>query len=117
MSYGLAYICRPCAAYVGCYKGTQKALGRLANAKLRKYKRLAHEAFDQIWKNELMKRHEAYSWLSERLGIERDYTHIGMFDVDLCEKVIEVCQDYMFQCEIEGIPHKSQQQRTLRYYY
>ena len=41
VSYGWMYICRPCDAYVGCYKGTTKALGRLANAELRKYK---HEA-------------------------------------------------------------------------
>ena len=46
VSYGWMYICRPCDAYVGCYKGTKKALGRLANAELRKYKHEAHGVFD-----------------------------------------------------------------------
>lgn len=35
----LAYLrfwqCAPCAAYVGCHKGTTKPLGRIANAELR----------------------------------------------------------------------------------
>ena len=60
VSYGWMYICRPCDAYVGCYNGTTKALGRLADAELRKYKHEAHDVFDLIWKNHLMDRHKAY---------------------------------------------------------
>ena len=95
VSYGWAYICRQCNAYVGCYKGTQKAMGRLADEELRRCKHQAHELFDQIWERKLMSRREAYTWLSQQLGTERDLTHIGMFDVDLCEKVIEVCSCYL----------------------
>lgn len=95
VSYGWMYICRPCDAYVGCYKGTTKALGRLANAELRDYKHKAHEVFDQIWKNHYMNRAKAYTWLSKLLGTERDYTHIGMFDVEMCKKVIRVSKDYI----------------------
>lgn len=95
VSYGWMYICRPCDAYVGCYKGTTKALGRLANTELRKYKHEAHEAFDKIWKNHFMDRYHAYAWLSKQLGTERDLTHIGMFDVEMCKKVIQVSTDYL----------------------
>jgi len=95
VSYGWIYICRPCDAYVGCYKWRRKALGRLANAELRKYKHEAHENFDQIWGKHLMTRHEAYTWLSEQLGTKRNLTHIGMFDEELCKRVIELSKKYL----------------------
>ena len=99
VSYGWMYICRPCDAYVGCYKGTTKALGRLANAELRKFKHEAHGVFDFIRKKHFMKRAQAYTWLSKQLGTERDYTHIGMFDVDTCKKVIAVSNKYLIERE------------------
>ena len=34
-SYGLMWLCRPCGAWVGTHEGTEKPLGRLANADLR----------------------------------------------------------------------------------
>lgn len=38
-SYGKIYLCRNCMAYVGVHKGTDKPLGRLANAELLRKKR------------------------------------------------------------------------------
>lgn len=32
-SYGMIYLCRPCVAWVGVHKGTDNALGRLANGR------------------------------------------------------------------------------------
>ena len=101
VSYGWMYICRPCDAYVGCYKGTTKALGRLADAELRKYKHEAHSVFDFIWEKHFMKRAQAYTWLSKQLGMERDYTHIGMFDVETCKKVIAVSNNYLKEKAID----------------
>lgn len=83
-SYGMIYICLPCKAYVGVHKGTDTALGRLANAELRELKKQAHLYFDQVWKTGQMERNKAYTWLSQTLNIERDKTHIGMFDEKLC---------------------------------
>ena len=40
-SYGKIYLCRNCMAYVGVHKGTDKPLGRLANAELRNWKKAA----------------------------------------------------------------------------
>ncbi|HNM09272.1 MAG TPA: zinc-finger-containing protein, partial [Chitinophagales bacterium] len=52
---------------------------------LRECKILAHKYFDAIWKERrLMKRKAAYLWLSERLGIPPQYTHIGMFGCKTC---------------------------------
>lgn len=98
------YTCPPCGAYVGCHPGTTKPLGRLANAELRVWKGKAHAAFDPIWKKRFfdkkridpdykkgMARGGRYKKLAELLGIPKDNCHIGMFDVDMCKRVIEVC--------------------------
>lgn len=91
-SYGMIYLCKPCDAYVGVHRGTNKALGRLADAQLRYWKKRVHKAFDHLWKSGKMKRYAAYAWLSEKLQIPPEYTHIGMMDVDGCQRVIEVCR-------------------------
>ena len=84
--------CAPCGAWVGCHYGTTQPLGRLANAELRKAKMAAHAAFDPLWKSRRMRRGEAYRWLSKELGIPFEQTHIGMFDVETCRRVVEACQ-------------------------
>jgi hypothetical protein len=89
-SYGPIYLCQPCNAWVGCHKGTTKPLGRLADAELRYYKKEAHAAFDKLWRLTLMDRKQAYKWLSDELGIPPQYTHIGMFKIDTCKKVIDL---------------------------
>ena len=93
-SYGMAWICRPCNAYVGCHKNSRNhmPLGRLANAELRESKKAAHAAFDTIWKGGGQgARTKAYAWLARTLSIHPEKCHIGMMDVDTCNRVIEVC--------------------------
>lgn len=85
--------CGSCDAYVGCHEGTTKPLGRLANAELRAWKQRAHAAFDPIWQDGNMRRERAYGWLARQLGISRPTCHIGMFDVEMCQKVVEVCKE------------------------
>jgi hypothetical protein len=94
-SYGMIYLCKPCDAYVGVHKGTDKALGRLANADLRHWKKEAHKYFDLIWQKGLMKRTNAYSWLSKQLSIDPEYTHIGMFDVYQCKATVEASKQLL----------------------
>ena len=108
-SYGPIYLCRPCQAWVGVHKGTTTPLGRLANQELRTWKRRAHAAFDPLWQKKLTirrqqrgptyKKHYArgsgYRWLAEQLGIPRDDCHIGMFDVDVCKRVVEICMPFI----------------------
>ncbi len=98
-SYGMIWLCSnypDCDAYVGVHRGTKKPLGRMANAKLRKAKMAAHAAFDRHWKSwdltRRMGRNEAYRVLAEALGICVKNCHIGMFDVDECNRVVEVCE-------------------------
>lgn len=102
-SYGMIYLCKPCDAYVGVHRGSDKSLGRLANKELREAKKEAHYHFDKIAKTGLINkiwnefipdisnRNKAYLWLSKQMGIDKERCHIGMFDVEQCKKVIEIC--------------------------
>lgn len=95
-----------CDSFVGCHPGTNVALGRLANNELRFWKKEAHKYFDQLWISKKINkiyrvflpdtsnRKKAYIWLSQKLRISIDDTHIGMFDVDTCKKVVEICKPY-----------------------
>lgn len=93
------YNCAPCGAYVGCHSGTTKPLGRLANAELRKAKQAAHSAFDPLWQRKIIKdnmckskaRSLGYKWLSEQLNIAFEDCHIGMFNVEQCNRVVDIC--------------------------
>lgn len=85
------WACMPCDAWVGTHKGTDKPLGRLANAELRRAKMAAHAAFDPLWKGGQMSRKKAYALLSEKMGLAPKDTHIGMFDVEQCHTVVLLC--------------------------
>ncbi|MEO6302525.1 MAG: zinc-finger-containing protein [Bacteroidia bacterium] len=95
-SYGMIYFCQPCRAWVGVHSGTNKAKGRLANAELREYKKEAHLYFDKIWQElKLMKRAQAYKWLSKLLNLPGKYTHIGMFSEKTCKDVIYFSKQFL----------------------
>lgn len=107
-SYGMIYLCRPCEAWVGVHDGTDTPLGRLANKELRQWKMKAHAAFDPLWQRKLeirrqergpgYRKHYArgsgYKWLAVQLGIPVEDCHIGMFDVEMCQRVVALCQPY-----------------------
>jgi len=101
--YKKFYLCKPCDAFVGCHAAADKdgkggsgdgtvPLGRLANAELRKYKMAAHTALDFLWQGGKMSRGKAYRLLARKLSLYPDECHIGMFDVDTCKRVIEICK-------------------------
>lgn len=102
-SYGPAWVCSAypqCDAYVGCHPGTSKPLGRLADKRLRNAKMAAHKAFDPIWRTPSISRTPkqmraiAYRWLAEQLGVKPKHCHIGWFDAETCERVVEVCEKF-----------------------
>jgi hypothetical protein len=92
-SYGMAYMCKRCDAYVGTHKGTEEALGRLANKDLRTWKKNAHAAFDPLWKEQGVERSQAYVWMANKMGLPIEEAHIGMFDIDQCKKLIELIKE------------------------
>lgn len=89
--------CAPCDARVGCYKGTDRPFGSLANAELREARNVTHHRFfDPLWQEGSFgkgqdKRTKAYAWLAEKLGITADRCHIGMFDLETCRRVQALC--------------------------
>jgi DNA-directed RNA polymerase subunit RPC12/RpoP len=78
-----------CDAYVGCHPGSDKPLGTLANAALRKARGACHILFDQTW---LCKpqgqreaaRNAAYAHLARLLSIPLAKCHFAMFDQHTC---------------------------------
>jgi hypothetical protein len=101
--YGPVWQCLPCEAWVGTHKDSKgyAPLGRLANAELRMAKMAAHAVFDPIWESLREKeniprntaRRQTYFWLSQQLGIAIRDCHIGMFDVEQCKRVVEICEN------------------------
>lgn len=89
--FGMIYLCRHCDAYVGVHKGTTTPLGRLADNQLRILKTKAHKAFDIYWFVS-GERSKAYYSLAKVLGLKREDCHIGLFDIEMCEKVILACE-------------------------
>ena len=84
------YMCEPCGAWVGCHRNNGEPFGRLANAELRRWKMAAHRAFDPLWKEGPFDRNKAYKWLANQLEIKRADCHIGMFDIEMCRRVVTV---------------------------
>lgn len=100
-SYGMVYYCEDCEAWCGVHKGTDQSLGRLANWELRKLKKHAHSVFDPLWQKKMAQglkknqaRNLAYKWLSDKMSIDYEKTHIGHFDEEQCKQVIEICKPY-----------------------
>ena len=104
--FGLAWVCArfpACDSYVGCHPGTNTPLGRMANKELRLAKGRAHAAFDRLWQAKMRKesgiskskaRGAGYRWLSVTLGIDPRNCHIGMMDVETCNRVVEACEPF-----------------------
>ena len=90
----LFYQCQNCNARVGCHKGTKRPLGNLANEVLRLKRMETHQVYDAFWKRRGMTRTQAYTWLAEQLQIPEKFAHIGGFEVDQCQRVIDLCKKY-----------------------
>lgn len=104
--FGHMWVCANyprCDAYVGCHRSSGKPLGCLANPELRKAKKAAHASFDPLWRIVMRRdriskgaaRGRAYRWLATQLGLEPTECHIGMFDVERCRRVVEICTPYL----------------------
>lgn len=88
------YVCDHCGARVGMHPFTAIPLGTLADDKLRSERSRCKPAFEDIWKNGLMQRTEAYRWLANQLGIPVEECHFGLFDADLCQRALTACVRY-----------------------
>lgn len=87
-----AYLCTGCRAYVGMHPQTDIPLGTLATAAIRDARKRAKNLFNPLWQGGPMKRGQAYAWLARAMGIPKETCHFGWFDVQQCEKAIQVLQ-------------------------
>ncbi len=86
------YQCQNCNARVGCHKGTTRPLGNVANETLRLKRIETHQVFDSHWKERHMSRTAAYRWLARMLHLPEGKAHIGGFEMDQCQQVIDLCR-------------------------
>jgi ssDNA-binding Zn-finger/Zn-ribbon topoisomerase 1 len=79
-----------CNAFVGSHHdGTP--FGSLANKPLRIMRRKAHDCFDPLWLTEkLYVRKIAYKYLAMLMDIPEEECHIGHFNYEQCQQVIEL---------------------------
>lgn len=86
------YQCPKCKAYVGTHSNSNKPLGTVANASLRKNRSKVHKLFDPIWKSRKMTRSDAYKWFARELRINKHKCHIALFDIKTCLKAINLLE-------------------------
>lgn len=97
------YRCDPCDAQVGVHKDTTMPLGTMANKELRAARKKAHSYFDPLWRykatsqniSKMKARKAAYDWLAKQMGLKVDDCHIGEFDLEQCQIVIQHCKPYI----------------------
>ena len=92
---GKAYVCShypACNSYVGVHKGTTMPKGTLANKELRQKRIRAHSIFDQIWKQGILSKQEAYRWIADKFCLNDHEAHIGKFSDYMCEQLIHESQ-------------------------
>ena len=92
MESEFVYQCQNCNARVGCHKGTTRALGNVANEVLRLKRRETHKVFDAFWQGNGMSRTKAYKWLAAQMRLSEKDAHIGGFEMDQCQQVIDLCR-------------------------
>lgn len=85
------YQCQNCNARVGCHKGTKRPLGNVANETLRLKRMETHQIFDAFWKAQGMSRTQGYKWMAKYMELPEDHAHIGGFEMDQCQKLIDLC--------------------------
>jgi hypothetical protein len=69
-------------------------VGTPADARTRKARTLAHEAFDRVWRTKKMTRGRAYAWMRNELGMTEEECHIGSFDVETCRRLVQKVRGY-----------------------
>lgn len=78
------YMCPHCGCYVGCHAHSNRPLGCIPNAEIKRARRFIHDLIDPLWKEHGIPRKVVYSYISSQLG----YTyHTGE------TRSIEECRD------------------------
>lgn len=97
-----AYLCLDCHAYVGLHPNTDLPLGTMADKDLRNKRKGAKDLWVSMLKDFGLEkdRAAAYAELAQALGIENRYCHFGMFDHEMCERVVQAV-DKLYNDKVE----------------
>ena len=88
----MLYVCSKypaCDSYVRVHPGTKIPMGTMADRQLRALRNEAHRNFDQLHKQGLMSKEDAYLWLASILAAPLGQAHIGYLGEYYCRQVIE----------------------------
>ena len=91
-SRGLIYLCfnwPECDARVGCHGVSHKPLGTPARKLLRGLRIKTHAVLDPFWKEGHLSRCGVYNKLAKAMGIPFSKCHIGLFNEEQCQWVID----------------------------
>lgn len=93
---GFCYRCTACGAYVGTHRSRPKeAIGILADAEMRDWKKRCHEAFDAFWKTTKepqRRRSNLYIRLAGEMRLEVQGCHFGYFGVTQLKAAYKIIQ-------------------------
>lgn len=86
-----------CDARIGIHPFTAIPVGTMATEQVRQARTRAHTAFDPLWRGPGHSRGRAtrlaaYAWLAEAMGLPVEHTHIGLFGIEQCEQVVQLCE-------------------------
>ena len=93
--YGPFYGCSrfpECRGSHGAHRDTGKPLGTPADRETKKARIEAHRAFDALWRSRKMTRTQAYQWMREAMGLDKDGAHIGLFTKEQCVRLVALIQ-------------------------
>lgn len=77
----------------GAHQESGEPMGIPADAETRQWRIRAHKAFDMLWKSGEMSRSAAYRLLQRIMDLPEDEAHIGRFDRDQCQELIDKIQE------------------------
>ena len=94
----MLYVCSKypaCDSYVRVHPGTKIPMGTMADRQLRALRNEAHRNFDQLYKQGLMSKEDAYLWLASILAAPLGQAHIGYLGEYYCRQVIEASKQQL----------------------
>lgn len=83
-------------------KWARKMLAAPPGSGLAKARIAAHAAFDPFWQSGRFSRGVAYEWLAAQMELPVQLTHMVLFDVDQCRRVVEICKAHPLHAELSA---------------
>jgi hypothetical protein len=81
------YFCEGCGARVGVHEGTDDPVGYLADAELRRWRRVLHEALRELRKPRFYQK-SVHGLIREALGVPRERARVAMLSIGEVKNMI-----------------------------